>query len=70
MEQDNIINNVKEIIYYSNLSQKLRLKQIIYLNLIYKNNNNLLYILPKDIFIYICNLIQRNNWKNTKKILN
>jgi hypothetical protein len=59
--------NIKEIIIYSYLSHKLLTKQKLTFLLCCKSDS-MLKLLPYDIIQIIINLINRNNWINTKNI--
>ena len=70
MNQEHIINNIKEVIYFSKLSRNLLFKQRINFYLCYKKTDHLIKILSEDIIFIIINHIKKNNWKTTKLLLN
>ena len=63
------INKLSEIIKYSKLSHKLKNKQIFELLLCHKYSINSLDKLPLDVLKIIIDNLDRNNWEDTKKIL-
>jgi hypothetical protein len=69
MNQEEIINNISEIINYSNLSHKLKINQLITFNMGFKYGRGTINLLPYDIFELISKYVRRNSWKNTKKII-
>ena len=64
-----IVYNISEIIKYSKLSHELKNKQIFELLLCHKYCKNSIDKLPLDVLKIIIDKIERNNWKDTKNIL-
>ena len=70
MEQEDIINNLSEVINYSNLSHKLKLNQLLSFNMAFKyGRGTTINILSYDIFELISKYVRKNSWKDTKIII-
>ena len=69
MNHKEVINNIPQIINYSNLSHTLKINQIISFNMGFKYGKGPINILLYDIFELISYHVKRNSWKDTKKII-